>query len=105
MYCDTRIAIRAGRAEYSNRQRMPYCCATGSNSAGKRARVEVEALQVPLDAHQEQAMLLVLVLVGVQDIGIVLNRKLAMAATSPLRSAQSISRIPVGRFSRVISLD
>ncbi len=54
---------------------MPKRVAIGSNAAAKSGQIEVEIRQVPFHPHQEQFQLGVLMLVGVQDVGIVQQQK------------------------------
>src|SRR5262249_44805602 len=52
--------------------------------AGEVVEVEGEPGQLPLDAHEEQAALRVLVLVGVQDVAVVPVEELADGGDDPL---------------------
>ena len=56
----------------------------GANFRVNSAGLEAKLLEVPFDAHQEQVALAVLVLVGVQDVGIVPVQEFADGGNDPL---------------------
>jgi len=63
-----------------------------------RTACQIESRQVPLDAHQEQAHLVVNVLVGLQDVHAVLKDKIRNARHQPFpvgaRNQQNGARAP-----------
>jgi hypothetical protein len=68
----------------------------GREGGAEGGLVEAGRVGGELDAHEEEAELDVLVLVGVEDVDVVLlTRKLTMVTTMPLRSGQSMSRMAV----------
>jgi hypothetical protein len=68
-------------------------------AAGERirrlARCKIEFFERPFHAPQEQALLLGLMLIGLQNIAAVGAYKIKNSRTRPLRSGQVISRIAV----------
>jgi hypothetical protein len=71
-YCEQKSAMR-GRWEVAlNFRRMASSAASGANACSNAARWKpglfVAPIQAPFDAHEEQAQLVVLVLVGMQNV-------------------------------------
>ena len=80
---EERDAVRQ-RSDRSSRQRICEALGDRGELARELVEVEVEVGEVPLDAHEEQAALGVLVLVGVQDVGVVAVEELADGGDDPL---------------------
>jgi len=63
-YFETNSGTRTGWSERSSRHRISNRSASGANRRGNSTRLRAEPGEVPLDAHQEQLPLAVLVLVA-----------------------------------------
>ena len=55
----------------------------GAEGSGELGQIEVEIRQIPFHPHQKQLQLGVLMLVGVQDVGIVLQQKIGNRRDQP----------------------
>ena len=63
-------------ARFGEPPRHPEAPGDGAEGGGEVGEVEVEVRQIPFDPHQEQLQLGVLVLVGVQDVGVVREQEI-----------------------------
>jgi len=76
--------MRGLRLDSASRQVMSKRVGDRREGGREVGRIEVEACQIPLHPHQEQPELGVLVLVGVQDVGVVPEQEVGDGCDQPL---------------------
>ena len=77
-YGQTRLAARFGEPPDH-----PEAVRDGSESRGEVGQIEAEVRQFPFHPHQEQFQLGILMLVGMQDIGVVRQQKIGDGGDQP----------------------
>jgi hypothetical protein len=102
-------AVQILRAEEGNprlartRGQLPGHAELGSEAAKAARRLQVEAVQLPFDAHEKQAQVVVDVLVGVENIGAALveqsrharHKALAVGAVDQVERLNPSSALPI----------
>ena len=95
-YCETKRATFCGGVRELDAPVHLELARDGREGGAECGLVETGGIGGELDAHEEEAEFDILVLVGVEDVDVVAGaRKLTMAATMPLRSGQSMSRMAI----------